>query len=65
MRYKELLEKVKGLPKFPVYRNSSQVVNLGESLGIEDVVLAGVLAELNILLIRRKGRKKDSNNGRC
>jgi len=58
MRYKELLEKVKDLPKFPVYRNSSEVVNLGESLGIEDVVLAGVLAELNILLIGERGEGK-------
>lgn len=58
MRYKELLEKVKDLPKFPVYRNSSEVVNLGGSLGIEDVVLAGVLAELNILLIGERGEGK-------
>jgi len=58
MRYQKLLEKVRKLPHFPVYRNSTEVVNLGVSLSVEDVVKAAIIGELNILLIGERGEGK-------
>lgn len=59
MRYKRLLEIVNSLPRFPVYRNSTPVVNIdGVYLTVEDVVKAAVWSELNILLVGERGEGK-------
>lgn len=59
MNYQKLLKLVQNLPKFPIYRNSTNVINLnGTSLMVEDVVKAAILSELNILLIGERGEGK-------
>jgi len=59
MKYKKLLDMIRILPPFPVYRNSTPVVTIdGVSLSIEDVIKAALLSELNILLIGERGEGK-------
>lgn len=59
MTYRNLVKIVKGLPGFPVYRNSTPIITLnGIALNIEDVVKAALLSELNILLIGERGEGK-------
>jgi len=59
MKYQKLLKMIRDLPRFPVYRNSTPVVNIdGISLIMEDVVKAAIFSELNILLIGERGEGK-------
>lgn len=59
MEYSELVEKVKSLPRPPVYRNSTEVCNInGVPLHMWDVVTAAVVSGLNSLLLGRKGEGK-------
>ncbi|HIH17887.1 MAG TPA: AAA domain-containing protein [Nanoarchaeota archaeon] len=65
--YKSLVEGVRALPSFSVYKNSSIVSNPGHPLTVEDVVKAGLIANLNILLLGERGEGKtqlmqDTNN---
>ncbi len=65
--YKSLVEKTRALPSFSVYRNSAIVSNPGTPLNVEDVVKAGLIANLNILLLGERGEGKtqlmqDTNN---
>ncbi len=59
MNYVELIDKIGKLPQPAVYQNSTEVCRIrGVSLTLWDVITAGVISGLNILIVGEKGEGK-------
>ena len=59
MSYAELINKIRKLPQPAVYKNSTEVCRIGGvSLTLWDVITAGVISGLNILIVGEKGEGK-------